>query len=418
MTSTWVLRATGCTAERQDDSGRLSAGLLGIKNTSGFDVEVRHILMETNMGRDTADSTNPQPIYRLTALTGGTALSVNKHDTTNAALPSQVSVVTHPDSFTRTDYISGPGQLAGTKLASPTIFGSRVGTARMGIVAGWFHSATFVQPMVLREGQGQYGSIYIRNQATGATYSAFVRPVPIAEQDVMIAVFNGTGSGVILEVLWVESNDIGYGGENTTEDTGLFIGTTLSSTYGYRIVKCADLVEGEAVTPLAMDTTNAALDSHITFWKNPLIVLGDSSDSSLMARLWETMDVSAGTLSDYQAILLYGQHLGTIRPFNRDPTETFGAGNANFPRLFEGPYRRMFRAKGSAVPGFVVKQNECIAIVNYFRHEGIFSNAQSNTGGDEGVSSLVNYNLVMEFTVSISTGQQLSAPSANMIVVT
>lgn len=417
--STWLVRATGCTAERQNDAGRIMAGLFGIKNTSGFDVEMRQLYLEFGQGRDGSDTTGVVPIWRLTALAGGEKLTVVKHDTNSATLPSQVAVVKHPDTVTMTDYISGPGQLAGIKYVGPTIFRQRFGAARDGLVAGWFRSRGNIQPIVLREGQGiawtqsfgvrvhtHYGTIFIRNQASGATYTAFARPLPTGEQDAMIAVFNGVGSGVILEVLWIESHDVGYMAENTVEDTQLSEGNSHTSTAGYRVVKCSDLLDGEAVTPVAMDTNNSALGSGITCLKNPIVIMDSAKsygDSALMSRLYAQEDSSNNNVSNYNAILLTMQHLSTLRAFERDPTEPVGQGSANFPRTFEGPYRDMFAAKSANMPGLVIKTGECVAVVYYFRHEFINDAAQTQSD-DEGISSLVNYNIAAKFTASMTTG--------------
>jgi len=421
--ATWTVRGTGCTAEKQNASGRLLSGLFGIKNQSDYDVEVRHLLMEISQGFDSIQTVNPQTIYRITSVSDGMNLTVVKSDSNSAALPSQVRVVSHPASITEAGIIARPGQLRGTRTGNTSNavspFGSRVGTAPYSIMAGWQRSGGHVQPIVLREGEGiawlqrsgvsphvQYGHVVFRNQASGASYNATTRAIPVGEQDTMLVVFNGSGSGIILEVIRIESHDVGFPAASSNDTAEL---SHPISVMGYRMMKCTDLINGEAVTPVPRDTANTALPSTIQVFTNPQVVLGDAGRSGDYAnRIINQVNDGQNSTQNYG--VLYALQLAeVIRGWPRDPTESWFPGSANFPRLMEGPYRRLYRTRGSNVPGIVLKKGECLAIVYMYRHIMV-GQAGVTMPDDEGLPTLVNYNFNAEFTTQIVAGTQISAP--------
>lgn len=196
-------------------------------------------------------------VQRITALTGGETLVPTKLDSNNAALPSQVSVVKYPAATTLT------GSPLFRVALFPTLNMTRV-LSMMASASGSHHrlgpgqllsfsDATTVQmqKITLREGEGivlgmnggnnalpiEYdAALWIRNQSSGACYQ--VRERVFTSELGLLAVHNGAGSGVILEVFNIELYEAG------TDDMASFT------------VEGIDGAEGDAATTVAHDSTN------------------------------------------------------------------------------------------------------------------------------------------------------------------
>lgn len=212
-------------------------------------------------------------IDRITAVSGGDEVVAVKHDTDAADLPSQVKLYENPDSVT----ISGtPFRRFGDAISSYTVTKSISFQAMMrapGVCDANDHSGrtceghnvwhadgdTDTEPIVLNEGEGfcltrrEFGmpqafhfGVTVRVIGTGRTYKYRDGDVGSALEKGMasIALINGTGSGVVLQVMIVSLPDMGE--ENIPS---------------YRIVRVANaqfdpLNPGSSVPVIAHDTAN------------------------------------------------------------------------------------------------------------------------------------------------------------------
>jgi hypothetical protein len=167
---------------------------------------------------------------RITAVSGGFALPYRKANLGSPDLPSQVVLVRRPDAVT---FVAGstirslllfPTSLAGLSLRSGGgAFGkgSRQGTADV-----WTTSReTRVEGIFLREGEGfAFGSsnpslpvfsfsfwltVTLRNTSTNKIYHIFTQIAPEEMKESSFAILNGTGSGITLEIVDMEINDLG-----------------------------------------------------------------------------------------------------------------------------------------------------------------------------------------------------------------
>lgn len=157
-------------------------------------------------------------VYKTTAQSGGEAVQTDPMDSTNSALPSQVSIATNPE-ITQGDYLYGrwiaPTNV--TTIGTPAVGGFGPGTA-------WVRSDTSAlmdsrgfsdtQTIVLREGEGiafinpsssdspnpvlwQVQAI-VRAGTSVYTITSSMSPcISLAG----LGFFNGTGSGVVLEIM-------------------------------------------------------------------------------------------------------------------------------------------------------------------------------------------------------------------------
>ena len=167
---------------------------------------------------------------RITAVSGGFPLPYRKANLGSADLPAQVSIVRRPDAVTFVanstfrSLLLFPTSLHGLSLRSGGgAFGkgSRQGTADI-----WTTSRdTRVQGIILREGEGfAFGSsdsalpvfnysfwltVTIRNTSNNKTYHIFTQIAPEEMKESSFAILNGTGSGITLEIVDMEINDLG-----------------------------------------------------------------------------------------------------------------------------------------------------------------------------------------------------------------
>jgi len=166
-------------------------------------------------------------VKRITAVSGGDQLTPTKMDTSGASLPAQVLIRNDPDSVTATDVFrriaDAPAYsltVANTQFSSRTYGGSMM-THQKSHMADIFRGgeSANVEPIILREGEGiglfqdAYGSQHsmqtaavVTNISTGATYICRSSDLSTDRRlnESNFAIFNGTGSGVVLAVkLWV-----------------------------------------------------------------------------------------------------------------------------------------------------------------------------------------------------------------------
>lgn len=223
-------------------------------------------------------------IDRISAVSGGDEVVPFKHDTAAADLPSQVKLWENPDSVTVTSTLRRFGDC----ISSMTILKSISFQAMMrapGICDGNDHSGrtceghnvwhvdgdTDTEPLVLREGEGfcltrrEFGlpqafhfGVTVRVVGTSRTYKYRDGDVGSSLEKGLasIALINGTGSGVTLQVMIVSLPDMGE--ENIP---------------AYRVVRVANAQfhpdkVGDSVTVIAHDTANTLTD--IAAYRGPM----------------------------------------------------------------------------------------------------------------------------------------------------
>jgi len=213
----------------------LEDGLLGIFNTETaddrryFELVSLRVSPSAPLSNNTANVGKPGSlsIKRITAVSGGDSVTPIRMDTADAALPAQVLIRNDPDSVTATDVFrriaDAPAYsltIANSQFSSRTYGGSMV-THQKGHYADIWRGgeSVDVEPIILREGQGvglfqdAYGTQHsmqtaavVTDTATGATYICRSTDLSTDRRlnEAVFAIFNGSGSGVVLAVrLWV-----------------------------------------------------------------------------------------------------------------------------------------------------------------------------------------------------------------------
>ena len=252
----------------------LEDGLLAIFNNEQTDARRYFELVSLRVSPSAPISNNTagvgrsamMSIRRITALSGGDAVTPIQLDTANAALPAQILIRNNPDSVTATDTFrrinDAPAYsltAANTQLSSRTYGGSMVTHQKSHYADIWRGGENAnVDSIILRAGEGlalfqeQYGTQHsmqtaavVTNIATNASY--ICRSVDLSTDrrlgEPNFAIFNGSGSGVTLAVkLWVLPMD----GEAVMIPP-------------LRLCRVAGIaMGGDAVTPLRPDTSKTA----------------------------------------------------------------------------------------------------------------------------------------------------------------
>jgi hypothetical protein len=195
---------------------------------SGVTLRVRRANLRPNTGSNALSSI--LQVMRITAIVAGETIVPEKFDSASADLPAQVSIRKRSSSVTAT----AGSQYRRAWLASemnPTRALAQMcamanGDSRMGLDSGELMRLTGdadVTGIILREGEGlafvyatdspshSYAiNFRFRNVATGETYrvAEVVTPRYIAG-DAPLAILNGAGSGVVLEIEKAQAREIG-----------------------------------------------------------------------------------------------------------------------------------------------------------------------------------------------------------------
>lgn len=304
----------------------LEDGLLAFFNTESSDDRRYFELVSLRVSPAAPTSNNTagvgrsgmMSIRRISALSGGDAASVIKMDTGDASLPSQVSVVSDPDSVTLGDVFrriaDAPAysfSIANSQFSSRTYGGSMMTHQKSHMADIWRGGESAdVEPIILREGEGlaivqdSYGTQHsmqtaavVTNTATGATYICRSTDLSTDRRlnEANFAIFNGTGSGVVLAVrLWVLPMD----GEAVLIPP-------------LRLCRIAGLaMGGDMVTPLRPDTSKS-VPSALSIKSGPFqpVIEGEwqadyySTHGQLFAgtaaalAAWNKAQIDAGTFS-------------------------------------------------------------------------------------------------------------------------
>lgn len=261
--------------------GPLQDFLAGVINTDtygGAVIRVHQVALYPTSGTSLT-GVAPIRLSRITAVTGGTAVTPVKHDTGAANLPSEVVFVNNPTAVTETDTLANRIDLQNAPAVPPLAATTLPIVNRQGggprtspLDLSRFYSSRLsnpIEPIILRPGEGialilvDYGnphlvsySVEVTNTATGATYtfSTIRGLVPRVKGNAFNALFNGAGSGVTLEVRMIEMPSYGS-----------------SSPPQYRLCRIAGIPGGATVeTPIAHDTRYPA-PPWVTCAKGPAV---------------------------------------------------------------------------------------------------------------------------------------------------
>lgn len=225
MAETWTVRTEASDTQGYDGDAALAWDTpFAVVNESSADIiEVRKLAVELAHCADLAQGfLGSCQLRRITAISGGEALTPEKHLSTAANLPSQVSVVRRPSSVTTNGVyrrVVPIGMLRAGVISSVMNF-PRVkadtttggGGSHLGAVFSIVDSSS-EQAIVLREGEGialysDTGSapfdmrlnFVLVVQGTSATFSCLASFSPAGVGRAVAAVFNGSGSGIVLEL--------------------------------------------------------------------------------------------------------------------------------------------------------------------------------------------------------------------------
>jgi hypothetical protein len=278
-------------------------------------------------------------IRTISAVTGGEALTTIKHDENEASLPSQVSIVRYPDAITSTATLrrlvdcpqAGNFQAAGAITATrlDTAFGGGGDLSSMMRIGG----TGDVQPIVLNAGQGlavvqsqiglSHGMFALSGQVivqgTGATHNFSTGPIvnESTNDDPLLAIFNATGSGVVLEVRGLRYRELAGG-----------LAATQIPAVGMRLILSTgvDSVPESMATDvtsrlLPLDTVGPALTG-------VKVYAGPHRARALTEKVgtnpdWHTLHTGLGAVTG--AVNLYQRH-ATLRGTTRVPVRFDGAG--------------------------------------------------------------------------------------------
>ncbi len=233
------------------------AAILGILNGkgSGRILRVRSIRIDGIVGRTVATNTNFS-LQTVSAVTSsGTTATAFALDSNNAALPSQVVCYTNPAAVTTTNVvIDDAANLAMTSMVTALRSFNKQAVPLRSRVRWWDATTAETQKIVLREGQGlachtnsaasnnfrAEFNVMVREATSGACYMFKVNAAATGYP--IWALLNGSGSGVVLEVLWVTL------GEIADDSVPQF---TVEQVDGLNDTS------GSAVTPFAFDSTSS-----------------------------------------------------------------------------------------------------------------------------------------------------------------
>lgn len=236
-------------------------------------------------------------LQKISAYTGGSVVSPINLDSTNSALPSEVVCVQKPSTVTTSGQILRKmcnHEQFNTASSDNSMLTSRSGrhnTIGSAKVFGWLDASTAqTQKIVLREGEG----IGLVNSTSAFWATAFRTEIIVREtmtgdcymysdeskwNDLSpLVLLNGTGSGVVLEVVSVHTTETGA--ENSTT-----AGTSVPSRFLLTGIELADISRGAGseLTPYSMDSTNS-IGSDIVCYKNCLIRWDQGGSGALYIR--------------------------------------------------------------------------------------------------------------------------------------
>lgn len=307
-----------------------AAAAFALWNGKGSNITVKIVDLSLNEVQGRTGAAVLWDMVRISAVSGGLDEVVIPLDSGGTAFPSGISVLRRVNftqsggSFRRTSDLP---QLNPTRAVTPGAFrlhgGGPFSQGTGGVLSSGFSD---VQPIVLREGEGM--AFVVANNAGnvnwpieicvwmdvgGETY--MTRRVGHPESfGAALAVFNNSGSGVVVSILRVVTSEL-----MTDQNVAVPLRFTLETISGIGKNSGSD-----AMTPTPMDSANAALPSEIVV-ESPSAVLQLNKDSLLASSVSQRDDsfplrrlakVSFGISPGLASSLLALQALGSSASCN------------------------------------------------------------------------------------------------------
>jgi len=189
-------------------------------------VSVRSVRMSSPSPWGTSGTSGKWDIVRTSAQSGGTPVAVARHNG-GSSLPAQVSVVEYPESVTVTDTFRRQSDCVNAWWSQAFQPGARLfgQPGRSGAELYWAGRGSVAQGLFLAEGEGiaivqraierprQFYAAITFRKSNGQTFTAHCHcGTPSQVDGATIAIFNGAGSGVTLEI-----TSIHFAEEGSTE---------------------------------------------------------------------------------------------------------------------------------------------------------------------------------------------------------
>lgn len=301
-------------------------------------------------------------IRTISGLSGGDDLATIKHDENESDLPSQVAIVRYPEAVTSTAtwrrFVDCPQ--AGNFQAAGAMTAARLDTSLGG--GGDLSSMMRIggtgdmQPVVLREGQGlaivqsQIGIAHgmfalsgqVIVQSTGATHNFSTGPIvnESTNDDPLLAVFNGSGSGVVLEIRGLRYRELA-GGLQATQVPA--IGMRLMLSCGVDSIPESMATDVTSML-LPLDTTNPT-PTGVKVYAGPHRPRALTEKAGTNPD-WHTLHTGLGVATG--AVNIYQRH-ATLRGTTRVPVRFDGAGGTMpNPPAPGGPTELVWSTRGGS----------------------------------------------------------------------
>lgn len=249
--------------------------VIGIMNNYGSDtiVRIKELHINELIARTTTALTNIN-LYRTTAVVGGESVAITQFDS-STSLPAAVSAVKYPSSVTTTgDVLKQILPLTGLSLtgtlAAHQGFGAsmKAGGLNLNTWYSGFNSET--QNIVLREGQGivlrttytspqNYPMELIVHLSDGTNTFIVSEVVNHQSATELFSLFNGVGSGVILNIARIELRQI----------------RTVDLYRVFSLESCSEIYDGKTIPVNSMDSSFSAIDSLVEFKQNCTVRQGN-----------------------------------------------------------------------------------------------------------------------------------------------
>lgn len=253
--------------------------VLGIMNGHGSDtiVKIKSVKINELIGRSGTALTF-MDIRRISAYAGGESVSIKKFNS-SASLPVQVTAVINPGSVTTTESylrraITQTGLTPATALLGHYgLRGAVCGAGGLNLNHSYCCTDSDNQRYVLREGEGiailsnktapaNFPIEIIIHFSDGTNSYCINEDVDINATNEVCALINGSGSGVILYVDRIEWRHL--------KTVDLFKSLSFES--------CCEIYGGNTITPISMDSANAAINSLVQFKARCAVLQSTSGD--------------------------------------------------------------------------------------------------------------------------------------------
>ena len=384
MAETWHVRTRATDTQGYDsDASYAWDAPFVIHNGSAADVlEVRDFGVElANCVDINQGFLGKFQVRGISAMSGGYPMVPAKHVSSSGDLPSQVLLQKLPSSVALTGFLRQivpvPMMKAGVFASTfnfPRVKAEMNGRASLSGVFSVFDDLS-MQPYVLREGEGvclfggnggvafnMRGTAYLRVQSTGACYSLPIDFDPAGNGRAVWGIFNGSGSGIVLEVRHVAI---------TEECEGNNIMPKVRILHGPM-----ELIGGEDLERVPAVSSTAALAASIKTVRNAFVHL----DQRRTEPWWYGADVfgrTGGDLEQFVPIFMHQNVGNRTIDWQRPQRPPFGGRGHAFDRVGMSPRQgwRLRPGEGLAVL-WGVEQGRIQA--NQFAAADVFPNGFQN----------------------------------------